>query len=95
MVLPSNIQLELYVASDKHPDRVQYENSQKVLKLIDLYGVRDKMKIHELDCHLDDGEILPVLESTHLGVGVFSDYIGLEEVIEELESLGLRKQNAD
>jgi len=104
MVLPDNIELVLHVATDKFPDSSQYEASQKVLKFIDKHRVRDEIKISYLDDLVDERHIfsmmvdpqkerrLPYLESTHRGIGTYSDYIGQQEIIEYFELLGLRQK---
>lgn len=106
MVLPDNIDLELYVATNKFRDRRQYEESQKVLNLIDQFGVRDKVDITHLDNLIGKEHIfimtdkgrerrLPYLEYTHLGTGIYSYYMGLVEIIEMFEGLGLHQENGD
>ena len=101
MPLLDNIELELYVATNKFPNKQQYEESQLVLRIIKQNGVKDRIKITCLDDLRDEDDIfstiankeserrLPYLECIHLGVGVYSDYIGLSEIIEKFKELGL------
>lgn len=104
MVLPDNVELKLYVATDKFPDSLQYEASQKVLEFVDKHKVRDKIEIIHLDDLVDESHIfimmgdpqrerrLPYLESIHLGTGTYSDYMDQQEIIEHFEVLGLREK---
>ena len=107
MALLDNVKLELYIATNKFPNRRQYEESQLVLGIIEQNGVTGSIEITRLDDLIGKQHIfsmvgdkrrerkLPYLEYTHLGVGVYSDYMGAEEVMECLKSLGLKQENSD
>lgn len=101
MTLPYNIDLKLYVATDKFRDKGQYGESQEVLRFINRHGVRDRFKITPLEELVDNKDIfwllsdpekgkLPYLEYFHRGTGSISEYMGKVQIIELLEELGLR-----
>ena len=106
MPLPDNIELELYVATNKFRDKGQYEESQEVLRFINRHGVRDRFEITPLEELVGNKDIfwlrsdpekgkLPYLEYTHRGTGLISEYMGKVEIIELLEELGLRQKNGN
>jgi len=109
MALPDNIYLDLYVATESFPDSSQYEESQKVLGLIDQHGVRDRFKINYLDdlvgyediedfywmMNNPEGGRLPYLEYLNRNNASFDGYVGQKEIIDKLIELGLPQDNDD
>ena len=97
--------LTLYVASGEFPGTTQYQDSQRVLEMLQKDGVKYKIGIKPLDSDAlvakvrdgyfkfivgrDEKVSLPLLETMAVDGGIFTGFMGLDEVVRELERLNV------